>query len=217
MEIFVNCKCFMCGNRQGLQLFVSEALVDCSFSQHVFIICNNNGLDFCLVVLQLHEVCCPGACLWNPSIALAEINRRILCRGNPAAVTNRSEIGAEICSILLVDRNVHKECSARGCALSCCTKYVGHVSWSLNYWDYVIMKQLHICSTCYRSLPNCCGGLDSWASIATGWTVGVWLPAGARIFSFLHSVQTSSGAQPASWPMGSGGSFCGSRAAGSWR
>jgi hypothetical protein len=43
---------------------------------------------------------------------------------------------------------------------------------------------------------------DSSVGIATGWTDGVRLPAGARDFSLLHSVQTNCGAHPASYPMG---------------
>jgi hypothetical protein len=37
-----------------------------------------------------------------------------------------------------------------------------------------------------------------------GWTTGVLLPAGTRDFSLLHSVETGSGAHPASYPMSNG-------------
>jgi hypothetical protein len=41
------------------------------------------------------------------------------------------------------------------------------------------------------------------------------LPAGAGNFSLHHRVQNGSGAHPDSYPMGTRGSFAGSRAAGS--
>jgi hypothetical protein len=44
---------------------------------------------------------------------------------------------------------------------------------------------------------------------------GVRVPAGAGDFSFHHRVQTGSGAHPASYPMGTGASFRGGKAAGS--
>jgi hypothetical protein len=44
--------------------------------------------------------------------------------------------------------------------------------------------------------------------------MGVLIPAGARDFSLLHSVQTGSGADPTSYPMSTGGSFPGGNAAG---
>jgi hypothetical protein len=43
--------------------------------------------------------------------------------------------------------------------------------------------------------------------IAMGWTTRVRIPAGAINLSLLHSVQTDSGAHPASYPMGTRGSF----------
>jgi hypothetical protein len=47
---------------------------------------------------------------------------------------------------------------------------------------------------------------DSSVGIATGWcwTDGIKFPTEAREFSLLHSVQTGSGAHPASYPMGKG-------------
>jgi hypothetical protein len=50
---------------------------------------------------------------------------------------------------------------------------------------------------------------DSTVGIATGWTAGVRFPARARDISLLHSVHTSSEAHPASYPVGTGGSFTG--------
>jgi hypothetical protein len=48
--------------------------------------------------------------------------------------------------------------------------------------------------------------------------LGARLSAEAENFSFFHRVQTGSEARPASYPMGTGGSFPGSKAAGasSW-
>jgi hypothetical protein len=44
--------------------------------------------------------------------------------------------------------------------------------------------------------------------------IGVPFPEGARNLSLLHRVQTGYGAHPASYPMGTGGSFSESKAAG---
>jgi hypothetical protein len=49
-------------------------------------------------------------------------------------------------------------------------------------------------------------GLDDWA-------IGVRSPAGAKDFSSGLSVQTGSGAQPASCPVGTGGPFPGGKSA----
>jgi hypothetical protein len=46
-----------------------------------------------------------------------------------------------------------------------------------------------------------------------GWMTGIRFPAGTRHFS-LHSVKTGSGVKPASYPVGTGGSFPGGKAAG---
>jgi hypothetical protein len=60
---------------------------------------------------------------------------------------------------------------------------------------------------------------DSVVGIATGYGlddrgVGIRVPVGARIF--LHVVQTGSGVYPTSYPMGTGGSFPGVKAARDW-
>jgi hypothetical protein len=60
---------------------------------------------------------------------------------------------------------------------------------------------------------------DSVVSIATGYGlddrgVGVRVPVESRIFSLLHVLQNDSGAHPASYPMGTGGSFPGGKASG---
>jgi hypothetical protein len=50
--------------------------------------------------------------------------------------------------------------------------------------------------------------------LATNWTIDDRFPAGAGNFSLLHRVQTTSGAYPASYPMGTGGSFFGGKSVG---
>jgi hypothetical protein len=60
---------------------------------------------------------------------------------------------------------------------------------------------------------------DSVVVIATGYglddrAVGVPNPGRVKNFSLLHVFQTCSGAHPASYPMGTGGSFPGGKAAG---
>jgi hypothetical protein len=64
--------------------------------------------------------------------------------------------------------------------------------------------------------PN--GSRDSAVGIATGYGlddqgVGVRVPVGPRFFS-SYAVQTGSGAYPASYPVGTRGSFLGNKAAG---
>jgi hypothetical protein len=59
---------------------------------------------------------------------------------------------------------------------------------------------------------------DSSVGIETGYglddlMIGVRFPAGEGNFSLRHRVQTGSGAHPASYPMGTGGSFPGGKAA----
>jgi hypothetical protein len=46
--------------------------------------------------------------------------------------------------------------------------------------------------------------------------IGFRILAGAGNFSLRHHVQTGSGAHPVSYPMGTGGSFPGGKAAGAW-
>jgi hypothetical protein len=48
--------------------------------------------------------------------------------------------------------------------------------------------------------------------LTTGWTTGVRSPAGVKDFSSSLSVQTGSGAHPASYTMGTGGPFPGGKA-----
>jgi hypothetical protein len=63
------------------------------------------------------------------------------------------------------------------------------------------------------------GSRDSSVGIALGYGLDdrgsrVRFPAGAGNFSLHHRVQNASGAHPASYPMGTRGSFSGSKAAG---
>jgi hypothetical protein len=53
------------------------------------------------------------------------------------------------------------------------------------------------------------------AGLRAGWS-RVRIPAKAGNFSLHHRVQTGSGAHPASYPMGTRGSFPGGKAAGAW-
>jgi hypothetical protein len=46
------------------------------------------------------------------------------------------------------------------------------------------------------------------------WRTGVRVPAEAGISFFRHRIQTSSGAHPASYQMGTGGSYTGGKMAG---
>jgi hypothetical protein len=55
---------------------------------------------------------------------------------------------------------------------------------------------------------------EEGASIVTGWTARVQFPGGGRDFCLLHSVQTGSGAHPASCTMGMGSFFLRGKAAG---
>jgi hypothetical protein len=57
-------------------------------------------------------------------------------------------------------------------------------------------------------------GIAQWYStgLRAGW-LGVWVPAGAGNLSLHHRVQTGSVAHPASYPMGTTGSFPGGKAA----
>jgi hypothetical protein len=48
---------------------------------------------------------------------------------------------------------------------------------------------------------------DSTVGTAMGWTAGVRFPAVVRDFSVLHNIQAGSGDHPASYPMGTRGSF----------
>jgi hypothetical protein len=48
--------------------------------------------------------------------------------------------------------------------------------------------------------------------VSMGWTIGVRSPTGAEDFSSSPCIQTSSGAQPASYPVGTGGPFPGGKA-----
>jgi hypothetical protein len=57
-------------------------------------------------------------------------------------------------------------------------------------------------------------GISQWYS--AGMRAGLSVGGGAWNFSFLHCVQTGSGAHPASYPTGIGGYFPGGKATGAW-
>jgi hypothetical protein len=64
-----------------------------------------------------------------------------------------------------------------------------------------------------------CKSRDSSVAIALGYGLDdrgsrVRFPAGAENFSLHHRVQNGSGAHPASYPMGTGGSFPGGKEVG---
>jgi hypothetical protein len=79
-------------------------------------------------------------------------------------------------------------------------------------------RQSHVYTICYVTVVYTLG---SSVGIATGHGLDdrgteVRLPAGVGNFSLLHCVQTDSGAHPAFYPMGTGVSFHGGKAAGAW-
>jgi hypothetical protein len=81
-----------------------------------------------------------------------------------------------------------------------------------------LISQLHI--FVYNVYGMYIESRDSTVGIATGYGlddqgVEVRVPEGARIFTFPCR-QIGSGAHPASYPMGNGGSFPGGEAAGAW-
>jgi hypothetical protein len=65
----------------------------------------------------------------------------------------------------------------------------------------------------YSSTPQL-GDPSQYSNQATGWTTGVRFPAEAKNSSLRHRVQTGFQAHPASYPMGTGVSFPGGKAAG---
>jgi hypothetical protein len=69
----------------------------------------------------------------------------------------------------------------------------------------------------YLSTVYITAGIAQWytTGLGAGWS-GVRVPAGAGNFSLHHCVQTGSGARPASYPMGTRGSFPGDKAAEAW-
>jgi hypothetical protein len=80
-------------------------------------------------------------------------------------------------------------------------------------------QKMHGDNFTFIKILNLLKNLDSSVSTATGyglddWMIEVRFPAGAGNFSPHHRVQTGSGAHPASYPMGTTGSFPGGKAAG---
>jgi hypothetical protein len=75
---------------------------------------------------------------------------------------------------------------------------------------FLFYKLISVKKSRYSSVGIATGyGLDDQCS-------GVRCPAGAEKFSLLHRVQTGSGARPTSYPMGTGVSFPGGKAAEAW-
>jgi hypothetical protein len=78
------------------------------------------------------------------------------------------------------------------------------------------LTSLLLFSLTFQCLPSGALYLQMWnrdssVGIATGYRLGGrgYSPDRGSDFSLLHSVQTNSGAHPASYPMGTGGSFPG--------
>jgi hypothetical protein len=92
---------------------------------------------------------------------------------------------------------------------------------ALRSWDWIPSGTWILACFCaaqrrsLKTLNNIYRLNSSPVGVATGWKARVRFPA-VQDFSFLHSVQTGSGTQPASYPMGTGGSFPGGKAAGAW-
>jgi hypothetical protein len=87
-----------------------------------------------------------------------------------------------------------------------------NLTWSVIFFRYV---KVDICRYYELQLKS----RDSSIGIALGYGLHdrgsrVRFPAGAGNFSLHYRVQNSSGAHPASYPMGTRGSFPGSKAAG---
>jgi hypothetical protein len=85
-------------------------------------------------------------------------------------------------------------------------------------WPLFIVSQwlLKINSELKESLISA-AGIAQWYSTGlwAGW-LGVWVWAGLGIFSLHHCAYTGSGAHSAPYPVGTRGSFPGSKAARSW-
>jgi hypothetical protein len=96
------------------------------------------------------------------------------------------------------------------------------VSFSNTYKKYLTLRI--ICYSCAGNSILLCpvsfeGNRDSSVVVALGYWLDDWgsrvrFPAGAGNFSFHYRVQNGSGAHPASYPMGTRGSFFGDKAAG---
>jgi hypothetical protein len=88
--------------------------------------------------------------------------------------------------------------------LTCATLYARVGSyWYLFHGGYT--WQFAVTSQIFSSIGH----------VQAGW-LGVWVLAGAGSFSLLHHIQPSSGAHPASYPMGTRGCFPGGKAVRVW-
>jgi hypothetical protein len=101
--------------------------------------------------------------------------------------------------------------------------FLGHYLWTLST---SLFEKFTVCSLYsytqileYLIRSSMCKfeSRDSSVGIATGYGLNarVRFPA-VKDFSLLHSIQTDSGAHPASYPMGTGGSFPGGKAGEAW-
>jgi hypothetical protein len=109
-------------------------------------------------------------------------------------------------------------------AFQCITfRYVFSVALHCVTLYYVVSRYVTwLCMALHYTTSYCVMmSRDSLVCIATGYglddrMIGVRFPVGAGNFSLLPRVQTGSGTHPASYPLGTGGSFPGCKAAGAW-
>jgi hypothetical protein len=96
----------------------------------------------------------------------------------------------------------------------CCVYISPNCSSLLDLTEY---SKFGMCSVFPPPPPNIGAGIAQWYSVGlqAEWS-GVWVPVGAGNFSPHHHVQTGSGAYPASYPVGTGGSFLGVKVTGMW-
>jgi hypothetical protein len=83
-----------------------------------------------------------------------------------------------------------------------------HVTSTPEYEEWLLVCRLSVCLRMYVHIAHgyVCNGVGKLSRRAMGWTTRVPFPT-VQDFSLLHSVYTGSGAHPASYPMGTGGSF----------
>jgi hypothetical protein len=94
---------------------------------------------------------------------------------------------------------------------------LNYISYPRQFWGLVLLPFSGEWFSLYQQ--NWCESRDNSVGIALGYGLDdrgprVPFPAGAGNFSLHHQVQNGSGAHPASYPMGTRGSFPGVKAAG---
>jgi hypothetical protein len=94
-----------------------------------------------------------------------------------------------------------------------------HTHTHTHIYIYIYTKCFKINTPEFSECLRMCNSRDSSVGIALGYGLDdrgsrVRFQAGARSFSLHHRVQNGSGAHPASYPMGTRGSFPGGKAAG---